>query len=211
MTWATVGEQDGARGRGGEGNSGGKGKGGGVSPQPEVWAVQSIPPGIQQMPAHHAHQHHQPIYNIDPNMGDLIPPRTHQTPRQPPPCLRGDAPHDPAPAAREPRAEPARIAAAPAARGSGAEPARLRQEPRAEPARGAVGAPHTAVARGDPVPDGDAIPIPPGGAMPPPLVIEVYGWLNWATSGTTRGLRNGFFNAALLWRDGGNRKVPPRG
>ena len=93
------------------------------------------------MLAHNAHQHHQPIYNMEPDMGDLIPPKHHQPPRQPPPRLHGNAPHDPAPAAREPRAEPAWMAAAPAARGSRAEPARMAQEPRAEPALGAVGGP----------------------------------------------------------------------
>ena len=40
---------------------------------------------------------------------------------------------------------------------------------------------------------------------------EVYGWLCWANQGTTRGLRNRPFDAVLLWRDGGNREVPPGG
>ena len=40
---------------------------------------------------------------------------------------------------------------------------------------------------------------------------EVYGWLCWANHGTTMGLRNRPFNAVLLWRDGGNREVPPGG
>ena len=40
---------------------------------------------------------------------------------------------------------------------------------------------------------------------------EVYGWLCWANQGTTRGLRNQPFDAVLLWRDGGNREVPPGG
>ena len=44
-----------------------------------------------------------------------------------------------------------------------------------------------------------------------PLVVEVYGWLGWASSGTTRGMRNRPFNAVLLRRDGGNREVPPGG
>ena len=39
--------------------------------------------------------------------------------------------------------------------------------------------------------------------------MEVYGWLSWATSGTTRGLRNRPFDAVLLRRDGGNREAPP--
>ena len=41
--------------------------------------------------------------------------------------------------------------------------------------------------------------------------MEVYGWLSWATSGTTRGLRNRAFDAVLLRRDGGNREVHPGG
>ena len=40
---------------------------------------------------------------------------------------------------------------------------------------------------------------------------EVYGWLCWANQGTTRRLRNRPFDAVLLWRDGGNREVPPGG
>ena len=44
-----------------------------------------------------------------------------------------------------------------------------------------------------------------------PLVGEVYGWLSWASQGTTRGLRNWPFDAVLLRRDGGNREVPPGG
>ena len=89
------------------------------------------------------------------------------------------------------------MAAAPAARGSGAAPAPQAQEPQAEPARGAEGA------HGDWARDWDA--------MPDPLVVEVYGWLSWATSGTTRGLRNRPFDAVLLRRDGGNQEVPPVG
>ena len=44
-----------------------------------------------------------------------------------------------------------------------------------------------------------------------PLVMEVYGWLGLASSGTTRGMRNRPFDAVLLRRDGGNREVPPEG
>ena len=44
-----------------------------------------------------------------------------------------------------------------------------------------------------------------------PLVVEVYGCLSWASSGTTRGMRNGPFDAVLLQRDGGNQEVPPGG
>ena len=41
--------------------------------------------------------------------------------------------------------------------------------------------------------------------------MEVSGWLNWAYSETTRGLRNLPFDAVLLRRDEGNREVPPGG
>ena len=40
---------------------------------------------------------------------------------------------------------------------------------------------------------------------------EVYGWLCWANQGTSRRSRNRPFDAVLLWRDGGNREVPPGG
>ena len=93
------------------------------------------------------------------------------------------------------------MAAAAAARPSVAVPAPQVQEPQAEPARGAEGA------RGDWARDWDAIPDPPGGEALP-LMVEVYGWLSLATSGTTRGLRNRPFDAVLLWREGGNREVP---
>ena len=102
------------------------------------------------------------------------------------------------------------MAAAPPARGSSEEPAWLAQEPWAEAARGAVGATCPVEARGDWVRDWDAIPDPLGGEAPL-LVMEVYGWLNSATSGTTRGLRNRPFEAMLLRRDGGSREVPPGG
>ena len=42
-------------------------------------------------------------------------------------------------------------------------------------------------------------------------MVEVYGWLSWACSGTTRGMRNRPFDAVLLRRDGENREVPPGG
>ena len=173
--------------------------------------MRCIPPCIQQMPAHHAHHHDQPIYNIDPDMGALIPPLPPQPPGGPPPRLQGGAPHDRAPAAREPRAEPARMAAAPAARGSSVEPAWMAQEPRAEPAtRGAVGAPRPAEARKDWVRDWSAISDPLGGKALP-LVLEVYGLLSWATSGTTRGSRDGPFDAVLFWRSEENQKYPRGG
>ena len=182
MRWAPRGRQDGARGRGG-GRAGRRTREGGRgAPQPDVQAVWCIPPGIHQMPAHHADNHHQSICNIDPDMGDLIPPQPPRPHYQPAPHPQGDALHGPAPAAREPRAEPARMAAAPAARGSAAALAQHAQEPRAEPARVAEGA------RGDWARDWDAIPEPLGGEALP-LAIEVYGWVSWATSGTSRGLR----------------------
>ena len=189
-------------GRGREGKGKGRGKGGGKTQQPGVQAERCIPPGIQQMPSHHAHHHHPlPIYIIDPDLGALIPPpgppsspanrspAYTATPRRPPPP----------PAVREAPAEPARTAAA-----------LLAQEPRTEPALGAVGAPHHAEARSDWVPDWSAVPDPLGGETPP-LVLEVYGWLNWATSGTTRGLRIWRSDAVLLPGDGGNQEVTPGG
>ena len=83
---------------------------------------------------------HQPLHNIDPDMEALNPPEPPQPPYQPAPRAHSGAPCGPAPAAREPRAEPAWMAAAPAARGSGEAPAQQAQEPRAEPVRGAEGA-----------------------------------------------------------------------
>ena len=95
------------------------------------------------------------------------------------------------------------MTAAPAAGGRGAAPAPQAQGPKGEPARGAVGArPRDR--------DWDAAPDPLGGEALP-LVVEVYGPLSWACSGTTRGMRNRPFDALLLWRDGGNREVRPGG
>ena len=93
------------------------------------------------------------------------------------------------------------MAAAAAARGDGAAPAPQAQEPQAETARGAEEA-------RDWDPDWDAIPAPLGGEALP-LVVEVYGWLGWASSGTTRGMRNRPFDAVILRRDGGSQEVPP--
>ena len=42
-------------------------------------------------------------------------------------------------------------------------------------------------------------------------MVDVYGWLSWACSGTSRGMRSRPFDAALLRRDGGNQEVPPGG
>ena len=38
--------------------------------------------------------------------------------------------------------------------------------------------------------------------------MEVYRWLSWATSGTTRGFWNRPFHAVLFGRDLGNQEVP---
>ena len=95
------------------------------------------------------------------------------------------------------------MAAAPAAGGRGAAPVPQAQGPQGEPARGAEGAwPWDR--------DCDAVSDPLGGEALP-LVVEVYGWLSWASSGTTRGMINQPFDAVLLQRDGGNQEVPPRG
>ena len=174
----------------GGGRAEGRGAGGGAPPQPDVQPVRCIPPGIQQMPAHHTHHHHHHhdhLYNIDPGAGDLIPP---QPPRPQ---------HQPAPPA--PRAEPARMASAGAGRGAASAP--QAQGQRGEPARGAEGARPWDRDWGT-VPD-------PLGDEALPLVGEVYGWLCWANQGTTRGLMNRPFDAVLLRRDGGNREVPPGG
>ena len=149
-----------------------------------------IPPGIQQMPAHHTHHHHHHhhhLYNIVPGAGELVPP---QPPRPQ---------HQPAPPA--PRAQPARMASAEGGREAGSAP--QAQGQRGEPARGAEGARPWDQDWGM-VPD-------PLGEEALPLVGEVYEWLCWANQGTTRGLRNRPFDAVLLRRDGGNREVPPGG
>ena len=124
-------------------------------------------------------------------------PGPHQPPRPPyhPACHpHSGAPRGPAPAAREPRAEPARMAAAPAARGSSAAPAPQAQKPQADPARGAEGS------RGNWARDWDAVPDPPGGRGPPPGDGGV-----WVAE--LRHLRNhqGVEEPALRWR------APPDG
>ena len=191
-TWAPGDRQDGSREPRGEGGAKGRATGRGAPPQPDVQPVRCIPPGIQQMRAHHTHHHHHQhahLYNIDPDAGDFVAP---QPPRPQ---------HQPAPPA--PRAEPARMAAAPAAGGRGAAPAPQAQGPQGEQLRGAEGArPWDR--------DLHAVPDPLGGEALP-LVVEVYGWLSWACSGTTRGMRNRPFDAVLLWRDGGNREMPQGG
>ena len=126
--------------------------------------MRCIPPGIQQMPAHHAHQHHHDharLYTIDPEAGDLFPPQPPRPPHRPALHPHSGSPHGPAPAAPEPRAEPARMAAAPAARGHGAALAPQAQGLRAEPAREAEEA-------RDWDRDWEAILDPLGGEAPPP-------------------------------------------
>ena len=92
------------------------------------------------------------------------------------------------------------MAAAPAAGGRGAAPAPQAQGLQGEPARVAEGArPWDR--------EWDAVPDSLGGEALP-LVVEVYGWLSWACSGTTRGMRNRPFDAVLLRKDAGNREVP---
>ena len=133
--------------------------------------MRCIPPGIEQMQAHHAHHHHHHhahLYSINPDTGDLVPPKPSRPPCQPSLHPHGGAPRGPAPTAPEPRAELARIAAAPAARGHGAAPAPQAQEP----GRGAEGA------CGDWARNWDAILDPLGGEALS-LVMEVYGWLGW--------------------------------
>ena len=169
----------------------GRGAGAGRLPQPEVQPVRCIPPGIQQMRAHHTHHHHhhhQHLYNIDPDAGELIPPAT-SGPR-----------HQPAPPA--PRAERARMASA-GGGGRGAASAPQAQGQQGEPAGGAEGARPWDRDWGT-VPD-------PLGDQALPLVGGVCGWWSWANQGTTRGLRNRPSDAVLLRRDGGNREVPPGG
>ena len=175
------------------GQSEGRGTRGGPPLQPDVQPVRCILPGIQQMPAHHTHHHHHHhahLYNIDMDAGELIPSK--------PPRPQ----HQPAPPA--PRAEPARMAAALAGgERRGAAPAPQAQGPQGELTRGA-GGPGPPARYWGTVRD-------PYGDEALPLVVEVYGWLSWACSGTTRGMRNRPFDAVLLRRDGGNRGVPPRG
>ena len=70
------------RGAGVEGEEQGAGRGTGsrAPPQPDVHAVRCIPPGIQRTTPSH---HHQSVYNIDPDMGNLILPHPPPTSRPP--------------------------------------------------------------------------------------------------------------------------------
>ena len=87
--------------------------------------------------------------------------------------------------------------------GRGAAPAPQAEGRQGEPARGARGA-------GPWDRDWGTVPDPLGDEALP-LVVEVYRWLSWACSGTTRGMRNRPFDAVLLRRDGVKREVPPGG
>ena len=98
------------------------------------------------------------------------------------------------PAAQDPGTEPARMAAALVAHG-----------PQAGPALRAVGAPPPAEARNTWVREWDAVADPLRGETLP-VVLEVYGWLSWATSKYERNL---LLDAMLLRRDRGNREEPP--
>ena len=101
-----------------------------------------------------------------------------------------------APAARGPSVERTLMAAAPVA-----------QEPGAEPAREAVGVPRPAEAWSNLVQAWDAVPESLGGETLP-LVLRVYGLLNWTTS---EYMRNRPFDAGLLRREGGNPESTPGG
>ena len=144
------------------------------------------------MRAHHTHRHHHHhahLYNIDPDAGYLIPPQPPRPEHQPAPSV-----------APEPRAEPARMAAAPVMGQQNVAPAPQAQGPQGEPARREEGArPWDR--------DWDAV-LDPLGSEALFLVVEVYWGLSWAGSGTTREMRNQPFDAVLLRRDRGNQKVP---
>ena len=172
----------------GDGQGAGPGTGSGVPPQPEVSPVRCIPPGNQQMPVRHAHNHQPFLYKMSPNIGDLIPPKLPRPPYQPAPHPHSGSPRGPAPAAREPRAEPARMTAA-RRRGGPARRRRHRHRNRGRSRRG-----------GRLSPGLGRDPPPPGGQGRPPG-DGVFGWLSSATSETTRALGNGPSDAMRLWRD----------
>ena len=212
-TWATAGREDRAEGREGKRRAKG-GRRGAWRPRNRRSMRCCASPGASSRCRRTTPTTSLPpfIYNINPNLNSLIPPGPPQLPRQLLPRLHGDAPHDPTPAVRGPRAQPTRMAAAPAARGPSVEPtlmaaAPVAQEPRAEPAREAVGVPRPAEARSDLVQAWDAVPESLGGETLP-LMLRVYGLLNWTTS---EYMRNRPFDAGLLQREGGSRKVLPGG
>ena len=170
----------------------GRGMGGGAPPQRDVQPVRCIPGGIQQMPAHHTHHHHHHplhLHNINPDAGDLIPPNPHGPSTSQPAPRRGRS--------RRGRLLPRRGG------GRGAALAPQAQGPQGEPEQGAGGAQPWDLDWGM-VPD-------PLGNEPHPLVVEPYGWLSWASSWTTREMRNRPFGAVLLRRDRGNQGVPRGG
>ena len=179
---------------GGEGQGAARGTGSGArARQLDVRPVRCISSGVQQMLAHHAdHQdhHHTHLYNIDSDAGDVVPP----------------LPPDP-PTSRLPtRTAAPRAAPLPRHESQGRSwcgwPVPRRRGVLARSLHGG--------ARGGWAGHWNAVLDPLGGEAPP-LVMEYYGWLSWATSGTTRGLTNRPFDAVLLRRDGGNREVPSGG
>ena len=168
----------------------GRGARGGAPPQPDLQPVRCIPRGIQQMPAHHTHHHHHHhhhLYNIDPDAGELIPPN----------------PHDPSTSQPPPHRERSRRGW-PWRGGGGARRRRRRH-------RGSRGSRREGQRGPGPGTGTGARSRTLWGMRPSPCVGVVYGWLSWANQGTTRGMRNPPFDAVLLWRDGGNREVPPGG
>ena len=155
------------------------------------------------MPAHNAHHHHQSIYNIDPGMGDLTSPHPPGSPTSRPPACTTTFLTAPCPRHGS-RCRTGEDGFCPngagVRRGTGATGAE---------AVGRAGG----GGRGGPVrlgPGLDAFPDLLGGEALP-LVMEVYGWLSWATSGISRGQRNGPCDAVLLQRDRWNREAGPGG
>ena len=174
--------------------------------------MRCIPPVIQQMPAHHAHNHPcLPINNTDPALGAVF---LHSPPGSP----AARPPHRAAPCTTPPprHGSPGRrrhICPPPWQRGTPAQSRhgwllpRLRRSRRQNQHGAAVGAPRPAEARNNWVRYWDAVPDPLGGECFP-VVREVYGWLNWATSGYKR---NRSYDAVPLRRNGGNPEEPPVG
>ena len=177
----------------GGGRSEGRGTGGGAPPQPDVQPVQCIPPGIQQMPVHHTdhHHHHRPTSTTSTlTLETSSPPDPPGPSTSQPPPRRGRSQHG--------WLLPRRRGGA--GRGAGAAGTWGRRGCR----RGGQREPDPGTGTG-------TRSKTPWGVRPLPLVAEVYGWLSWACSGTTRGMRNRPFDAVLLRRDGANQEVPPGG
>ena len=174
----------------GGGRVSGWGAGGGAPPQPDVQPVRCIPPGIQKMPAHHTHHHHPNhahLYNIDVTPENSSPPN----------------PHDPSTSQPPPRTESGD--GADGLRGGGGGGAGTGRH------RGRRGSRREGQGRAWPWCRDWGTFLDPLGDEALPLVGDVYGLLSWANQGTTRGMTNRPFNAVLLRRDRGNRKVPPGG